>query len=49
MEERLRYQIVSQGGQLRRAVEAEGMMGPWLKDEEEARAAKAAEKGEAKL
>ncbi|BEI83896.1 hypothetical protein CcaverHIS002_0405000 [Cutaneotrichosporon cavernicola] len=33
MEDRLRFQIVSEGGQLRRAVEAEGMMGPWMADE----------------
>ncbi|CAK9786887.1 hypothetical protein CC85DRAFT_289453 [Cutaneotrichosporon oleaginosum] len=38
MEDRLRFQIVSQGGQLRRAVEAEGMMGPWMEDEARARA-----------
>ncbi|BEJ14715.1 hypothetical protein CspHIS471_0404820 [Cutaneotrichosporon sp. HIS471] len=33
MEDRLRFQIISEGGQLRRAVEAEGMMGPWMADE----------------
>lgn len=49
MEDRLRFQIVGQGGQLRRAVEAEGMMEPWLKDDEAARAAKARKEGAAKL
>lgn len=45
MEDRLRFQIVGQSGQLRRAVEAEGMLGPWMEDERRAQADKARKEG----
>lgn len=49
MDDRLRYQIVGQGGQLRRAVEAEGMLGPWVEDERRAQAARGKDASAAKL